>query len=61
MSDALILLLLGRSRKLAGLAKVYEAFLLAKSGLPIPVNVNGIRIDGDTYDLTGTVTKRAGE
>lgn len=59
MTDALILLLLSRSKKLAGLAQIYAVFLQAKTGLPTPVEVKGIRLDGDVYDLTGgTLLKR---
>lgn len=59
MTDALILWALGRSKKLAGLATIYAVFLAAKTGMPTPVNIRGVRLDGDVYDLTGgTLLKR---
>jgi len=62
MTDVLILYLLGRSKKLAPLASVWQAILAAKaSGDAVPVSARGIRLDGDIYDLFGTLRKRGNE
>jgi hypothetical protein len=58
MTDALILALLSRSKKLALLHQVYQVLLSAKAGVPTPVNIRGAKLNGDVYDLEGTLTKR---
>jgi hypothetical protein len=58
MTDVVILYALSRSKKLALLYQVYQTLLMAKTGVPTPLNIRGAKLSGDTYDLEGTLTKR---
>lgn len=60
MTDAVILLLLSRSKKLRFLGDIYAAIQQAKSGQPVPKDIRGIKLDGEVYDwMGGTILKRA--